>query len=136
MDIIKILVEAAKSGNIKIIVLIIVLLFAFYGIKLGYQFISKVIATYKLYLIENISYASGNNSNIIKLIITPKAILKDISMNLSLFLNSLIVGFGSSMTTPPITLELYNKQHELNIPSAQPHNALQDALALKRTLFI
>lgn len=47
MDIIKILVEAAKSGNIKIIVLIIVLLFAFYGIKLGYQFISKVIATYK-----------------------------------------------------------------------------------------
>lgn len=47
MDIVKILIEIAKSGNIKIIVLVVVLLFVFYGIKLGYQFISKVIATYK-----------------------------------------------------------------------------------------
>lgn len=61
-------------------------------------------------------------------------IIADWPEDLSLFLKSLIVGFGSSMTTPPMTLELYNKQHELNIPSAQPHNALQDALALKRTL--
>ena len=57
-------------------------------------------------------------------------IIADWPEDLSLFLNSLIMGFGSS------TLELYNKQHELNVPSAQPHNALQDALALKRTLFI
>ena len=61
-------------------------------------------------------------------------IIADWPEDLSLFLNSLIMGFGSSMTTPPMTLELYNKQHELNLPSAQPHNALQDALALKRTL--
>ena len=63
-------------------------------------------------------------------------IIADWPEDLSLFLNSLILGFGTSMTTPPMTLELYNKQHELNVPSAQPHNALQDALALKRTLFI
>ena len=61
-------------------------------------------------------------------------IIADWPEDLSLFLKSLIVGFGSRMTTPPMTLELYNRQHELNIPSAQPHNALQDALALKRTL--
>ena len=61
-------------------------------------------------------------------------IIADWPEDLSLFLNSLIVGSGSSITTPSMTLELYNKQHELNIPSAQPHNALQDALALKRTL--
>lgn len=47
MDIINTLIEIGKSGNIKVVLLVLFLLLAFYGIKLGYQFISKVIATYK-----------------------------------------------------------------------------------------
>lgn len=47
MDIVNTLVEIGKAGNIKIILLILSSVLAFYGIKLGYQFVSKVIATYK-----------------------------------------------------------------------------------------
>lgn len=59
-------------------------------------------------------------------------IIADWPEDFSLFTRSLVLSAGKCMTTPPITLRLWmNEPTESHIPSANPHNALSDAQALK-----
>ena len=54
----------------------------------------------------------------------------------SLFLTTLMLQQGVCMTTPKLTMELWESDTNLTIDSEIPHNALQDAFALKRRYFL
>lgn len=63
-------------------------------------------------------------------------IVADWPEDFSLFLTTLILQQGVCMMTPKLTMELWESDTSLNIDSKIPHNALQDAFALKRRYFI
>lgn len=63
-------------------------------------------------------------------------IVADWPEDFSLFLTSLIIKQGSCMITPKLTMELWNSDASLAAESRIPHNALQDAFALKRKYVI
>lgn len=63
-------------------------------------------------------------------------IVADWPEDFSLFLNTLILKQGVCMMTPKLTMELWQNPKNLETDSKIPHNALQDALALKRIYFI
>ena len=63
-------------------------------------------------------------------------IIADWPEDFSLFLTTLIVQQGVCMITPKLTMELWESDTSLMIDSKIPHNALQDAFALKRKYFI
>lgn len=57
-------------------------------------------------------------------------VVADWPEDLERFCHALILGPGQRLTTPPLTMEVLH----VEALSAQPHNALADALALKRLL--
>ena len=59
-------------------------------------------------------------------------IIADWPEDLSLFLNCLIIRSGVRMSTPQLSLEIWNEQLTKPVLSILPHNALQDALALMK----
>lgn len=63
-------------------------------------------------------------------------IVADWPEDFSLFLTTLILQQGVCMMTPKLTMELWESDTTLTINSEVPHNALQDAFALKRRYFI
>ena len=63
-------------------------------------------------------------------------IVADWPEDFSLFLTTLILQQGVCMTTPKLTMELWESDINLTIDSEIPHNALQDAFALKRRYFL
>jgi len=63
-------------------------------------------------------------------------IVADWPEDFSLFLTSLILKQGICMITPKLTMELWDNNTGLAIESRIPHNALQDAFALKRKYLI
>lgn len=63
-------------------------------------------------------------------------IVADWPEDFSLFLTTLILQQGVCMMTPKLTMELWESNTSLTIDSKIPHNALQDAFALKRRYFI
>lgn len=63
-------------------------------------------------------------------------IVADWPKDFSLFLTTLILQQGVCMMTPKLTMELWESDTSLTIDSKIPHNALQDAFALKRRYFI
>ena len=63
-------------------------------------------------------------------------IVADWPEDFSLFLTTLMLQQGVCMTTPKLTMELWESDANLTICSEIPHNALQDAFALKRRYFL
>ena len=63
-------------------------------------------------------------------------IVADWPEDFSLFLTTLMLQQGVCMTTPKLTMELWESDTNLTIDSEIPHNALQDAFALKRRYFL
>ena len=63
-------------------------------------------------------------------------IVVDWPEDFSLFLTTLMLQQGVCMTTPKLTMELWESDTNLTIDSEIPHNALQDAFALKRRYFL
>ena len=63
-------------------------------------------------------------------------IVADWPEDFSLFLTTLMLQQGVCMTTPKLTMELWQSDTNLTIDSEIPHNALQDAFALKRRYFL
>jgi hypothetical protein len=63
-------------------------------------------------------------------------IIADWPEDFSLFLTTLIFQQGACMITPKLTMELWESDTSLKIDSKIPHNALQDAFALKRSYFV
>ena len=63
-------------------------------------------------------------------------IVADWPEDFSLFLTTLMLQQGVCMTTPKLTMELWQSDINLTIDSEIPHNALQDAFALKRRYFL
>ena len=63
-------------------------------------------------------------------------IVADWPEDFSLFLTTLMLQQGVCMTTPKLTMELWGSDTNLTIDSEIPHNALQDAFALKRRYFL
>ena len=63
-------------------------------------------------------------------------IVADWPEDFSLFLTTLMLQQGVCMTTPKLTMELWESDTNLTIYSEIPHNALQDAFALKRRYFL
>ena len=63
-------------------------------------------------------------------------IVADWPEDFSLFLTTLMLQQGVCMTTPKLTMELWESDANLTICSKIPHNALQDAFALKRRYFL
>ena len=63
-------------------------------------------------------------------------IVADSPEDFSLFLTTLMLQQGVCMTTPKLTMELWESDTNLTIDSEIPHNALQDAFALKRRYFL
>ena len=63
-------------------------------------------------------------------------IVADWPEDFSLFLTTLMLQQGVCMTTPKLTMELWESNTNLTIDSEIPHNALQDAFALKRRYFL
>ena len=63
-------------------------------------------------------------------------IVADWPEDFSLFQTTLMLQQGVCMTTPKLTMELWESDTNLTIDSEIPHNALQDAFALKRRYFL
>lgn len=63
-------------------------------------------------------------------------IVADWPEDFSLFLTTLMLQQGVCMTTPKLTMELWGSDTNQTIDSEIPHNALQDAFALKRRYFL
>ena len=63
-------------------------------------------------------------------------IVADWPEDFSLFLTTLMLQQGVCMTTPKLTMELWGSDTNQTIDSKIPHNALQDAFALKRRYFL
>lgn len=59
-------------------------------------------------------------------------IIADWPEDFSLFLKALIIKSGVCMTTPKLTMEIWESDISPILYSEIPHNALQDAFALKR----
>lgn len=59
-------------------------------------------------------------------------VIADWPEDLALFSRALVVGFGSCMKTPPLTMQLW-MDRTVPIYSVCPHNALSDAQALAQS---
>lgn len=59
-------------------------------------------------------------------------IVADWPEDLALFLKSLLLNPGTCMMTPKLTMEIWNSDINAFGESKIPHNALQDAIALKK----
>ena len=62
-------------------------------------------------------------------------VIADWPEDLALFSRALVVGFGSCMVTPPLTMQLW-MDRTIPVNSERPHNALSDAQALAKSYLL
>ncbi len=61
-------------------------------------------------------------------------VIADWPDDIAYFCRALLIGPGTKIHTPPLTMEVVLMDHATAIPSTLPHNALADAKAIRDTI--